>query len=525
MIKRALLSVSDKSGLAAFAKALSELGVELISTGGTAELLRREGLEATDISDVTGFPECLDGRVKTLDPHVHGGILARRDLPEHMDFIESLGIAPIDLIVVNLYPFKATIMQPDKSYAECVEQIDIGGPTMLRSGAKNHAAVTVVVDAADYEQVLAEIKTSGDTSLLTRKKLAQKVFAHTAAYDALVSDYLSAQLGQLDEVTAAEKEALRFPEKLTLSFEKVQSLRYGENGHQQASFYRDALPKTAAISEALQLQGKELSYNNISDTSAAMEALQGFSDPTVVCVKHANPCGVASAADIDSAWDLAYAADPVSVFGGIVALNREVTETAATKMAEIFLEVIIAPSYSEAAKAVFARKKNLRLLELSELNKAYPAGLLAYKAVYGGLLVQDADLDVYAEDEIKIVTKAQPTSAQLEDAYFGMQVVKMVKSNGIALVKNRQTIGIGPGQVNRVGAVEIAGKMAGEKAVGALLASDAFFPFDDCVRLAHEFGIRCIVQPGGSVRDQDSIAACDELGIAMIFTGKRHFRH
>lgn len=525
MIKRALLSVSDKSGLADFAKALSELGVQLISTGGTADLLRREGLAAIDVSDVTGFPECLDGRVKTLDPHVHGGILARRDLPAHMDFIASLGIEPIDLIVVNLYPFKATIMQPDKSYAECVEQIDIGGPTMLRSGAKNHAAVTVVVDASDYEQVLEEIKAGGDTTALTRKKLAQKVFAHTAAYDALVSDYLAGQLARLDEVSDAEKEALRFPETLTLSFEKAQSLRYGENGHQQAAFYRDALPKTGAISEARQLQGKELSYNNISDTAAAMEALQGFSDPTVVCVKHANPCGVASAPDIDTSWDLAYAADPVSVFGGIVALNREVSEDVATKMAEIFLEVIIAPSYSAAAKSVLARKKNLRLLELPELNKAYPAGLLAYKAVYGGMLLQDADLDVYAEDEVKVVTKAQPSASQLQDAYFGMQVVKMVKSNGIAFVKNHQTIGIGPGQVNRIGAVEIAGKMAGEKAQGALLASDAFFPFDDCVRLAHDLGITCIVQPGGSLRDQDSIDACDELGMAMVFTGKRHFRH
>lgn len=525
MIKRALLSVSDKSGLADFAKALSALGVELISTGGTAELLRSEGLHVIDISDVTGFPECLDGRVKTLDPHVHGGILARRDLHEHMDFIASMDIKPIDLIVVNLYPFKETIMQADKTYAQCVEQIDIGGPTMIRSGAKNHAAVTVVVDAADYETVLAEIKASGDTSLLTRKKLAQKVFAHTAAYDALVSEYMAEQLAALDELDLEQKEALRFPEKLSLTYEKVQSLRYGENGHQKASFYRESLPKSGAISEATQIQGKELSYNNISDTAAAMEALQGFTDPTVVCVKHANPCGVASAETIDTAWDLAYEADPVSVFGGIVALNREVTAASAEKMAEIFLEVIIAPSFSDEAISVFAKKKNLRLLALPELANDYPTGLLAYKAVFGGLLVQEADVDVYDEADVQIVTQAQPTPAQLQDAYFGMQVVKMVKSNGIAMVKNRQTIGIGPGQVNRVGAVEIAGKMAGEKAKGAVLASDAFFPFDDCVRLAHDFGITCIVQPGGSLRDKESIAACDELGIAMIFTGKRHFRH
>lgn len=525
MIKRALLSVSDKQGLAAFATALSELGIELVSTGGTAELLRKEGLKVMDISEVTGFPECLDGRVKTLDPHVHGGILARRDLPEHMNFIAEMGIVPIDLIVVNLYPFKATIMQPNKTYAECVEQIDIGGPTMIRSGAKNHASVTVVVDAADYEQVLAEIKAEGDTTLLTRRKLAQKVFAHTAAYDALVSDYLSTQLLQDEDVTAEEKADLRYPKSLTLSYEKVQNLRYGENAHQDAAFYRDSLPMPAAISEARQLQGKELSYNNISDTSAAMEALQGFTEPTVVCVKHANPCGVASAADIDQAWDRAYEADPVSVFGGIVALNREVTAASAAKMAEIFLEVIVAPAYSEEALAIFAKKKNLRLLLLPDVSAAYPDQLQSYKAVYGGMLVQAADLDVYDEADVQVVTKAQPTEAQLRDAYFGMKVVKMVKSNGIAMVKDLQTVGIGPGQVNRVGAVEIAAKMAGEKAKGALLASDAFFPFDDCVRLAHEYGITCIVQPGGSLRDKDSIAACDELGIAMIFTGKRHFRH
>lgn len=524
MIKRALLSVSDKSGLSEFAKGLSACGVKLISTGGTAELLRRAGLAVTDIAEVTGFPECLDGRVKTLDPHVHGGILARRDRPEHMRFIAEMGIESIDLIVVNLYPFRSTVLTPGKTYADCIEQIDIGGPTMIRSGAKNHASVSVVVDSADYPAVLAEIQAQGDTSLATRRRLAQKVFSHTAAYDSLVADYLARQIAAECD-SEALRDALRFPEQLTLSYEKIQELRYGENGHQKAAFYRDSLPRRGALSEAEQLQGKALSYNNIADTAAAVEALQGFRDATVVCVKHANPCGAASAADVETAWRRAYEADPVSVFGGIVALNRTLTESVAAGMAEIFLEVIVAPDFEAGALAVLAKKKNLRLLRLPDLAADYPEDLLSCKSVYGGLLVQEADGGAQEPDAYKVVTKAQPSPEQWRDAVFGMQLVKMVKSNGVAMVKDRQSVGIGPGQVNRVGAVEIAGRMAGEKARGAVLASDAFFPFDDCVRLAQRFGISCIVQPGGSLRDQDSIDACDELGIAMIFTGKRHFRH
>lgn len=515
MIKRAMISVSEKKGVADFCRFLSEKGVEILSTGGTAKHLTEEGIPCREVEEITGFPECLDGRVKTLHPHVHGGILAIRSNPDHMNRIAKLGIHTIDLIIVNLYPFKETVQKPGVGFEECIENIDIGGPSMLRAAAKNHRDVTVITDPEDYKEVKKQLETSGDTTLETRVRLAGKVFSHTAAYDALIAEYFRSR----------EKEE-SIPESLTLTFDKVSELRYGENAHQKAVFYKNAIPLSGTLSEAVQKNGKELSYNNIADTDAAIACLKEFpGEPTMVAVKHANPCGVAAGKDIQEAWDRTYEADPVSIFGGIVAANREIDKATAEKMAKIFLEVIVAPSYTQEALEILLKKKNLRVLELSGVGEPCDPQMKALKFVAGGLLLQDNDTLLYNPEQMKVVTKTPLDASYKDDVAFGMKVVKFVKSNGIAVVKDKQTLGIGPGQVNRIGAANIAFSMAGAKCKGAVMASDAFFPFRDCVEDAKKAGIKVIVQPGGSVRDQESIDACDEYGIAMVFTGTRHFRH
>jgi phosphoribosylaminoimidazolecarboxamide formyltransferase/IMP cyclohydrolase len=514
MIKRAVISVSDKTGIADFCRKLVEQKIEIISTGGTAKLLKMEGIPCKEIAEVTGFPECLDGRVKTLHPRVFGGVLAIRSNEEHMKRITELGIDTIDLIVVNLYPFKQTIMKPKVEFEECVENIDIGGPSMLRAAAKNHQDVTVVTDPADYELVLRQIGATGDTSYQTRFYLARKVFEHTAAYDALIAQYF---LSKTPESV--------MPNSLTMTFDKVADLRYGENPHQGATFYKNAIPVPGSLSEAVQKNGKELSYNNIADTDATISCLKEFSEPTVVAVKHANPCGVGSAETIYEAWKKAYEADTVSIYGGIVAANREIDAKTAEEMSKVFLEVIVAPSYTKEALDILCAKKNLRILELPNISAPIPEEEYNYKRVIGGLLIQDHDRNVYEDKDLKVVTSTEPDPSLRDDMEFAMKVVKHVKSNAIVVVKNKQTLGVGPGQTNRVGAAQIAFSFAGEKAKGAVMGSDAFFPFRDCVDVAHQAGVSAIVQPGGSVRDQESIDACNEFGIAMIFTGSRHFRH
>lgn len=514
MIRRAIISVSDKEGIADFARKLIALNVEILSTGGTARLLEKEGIPCKEVSEITGFPECLDGRVKTLHPLLHGGILAIRGNEEHMKRIEELGIGLIDMIVVNLYPFKATVMKPGVSFEECVENIDIGGPSMLRAAAKNHHDVTVITDPSDYEIVLSEIEANGDTTYETRFRLAKRVFEHTAAYDALIADYFFKKSGDNS-----------LPSPYTVTFDRVSDMRYGENPHQKATFFQNALPVKGSLSEAEQINGKELSYNNIADTDATIGCLKEFTEPTVVAVKHANPCGVGSGRSIFEAWKKAYEADKVSIFGGIVAANREIDAQTAEEMSKIFLEVIIAPSYSPEAREILCAKKNLRVLILPDISTPIPADELNYKRVIGGLLVQEHDRSVISAEGSKVVTKAQPDEALMADMEFAMKVVKHTKSNGIVVVKDLQTLGVGPGQTNRVGAAKIALDFAGEKAKGAVMGSDAFFPFRDVVDAAHEAGITTIVQPGGSMRDQESIDACDEYGIAMVFTGERHFKH
>ncbi len=509
---RALISVSDKTGVIDFAKDLEALGVTIISTGGTAKAIADSGVKVVGISDVTGFPECLDGRVKTLHPAVHGGILAMREKPEHMQQIKDLGIETIDIVAINLYPFKQTILKPGVTLPEAIENIDIGGPTMLRSAAKNHKDVVVVCDPADYAAVIDELKKNGTVSYETKYRLALKVFQHTAAYDALISDYLRTQAGY------------DLPDNLTLTYEKAQDLRYGENPHQKAWYYKEIRSAAGDLVNAKQLHGKELSFNNINDTNAAIEALREFDEPAVVAVKHANPCGIGIAVNLFDAYKKAYDADPVSIFGGIVATNQKVDAKTAEELAKIFLEIIIAPSFDADAFEILSQKKNIRLMELPEISKKNPAAL-DMKKTAGGLLVQEKDNALFDEADLKVVTKKAPTDEEMKDMIFGMKAVKHIKSNGIVLARNGKTIGMGPGQVNRVGALEIAIRQACEPTQGTVLASDAFFPFDDCVTMAAEAGVTAIIQPGGSVRDEDSIKKCDELGIAMVFTGMRHFRH
>jgi len=516
---RALISVSDKTGIIEFARELAALGVEIISTGGTYAKLKEASIPAIEISELTGFPECLDGRVKTLHPKVHAGILAMRSNPDHMKQLADLNISTIDLVVVNLYPFKATILKENVTRQEAIENIDIGGPTMLRSAAKNYQDVAVVVDPSDYERVLGELKENGSVSLDTKFYLMQKVFMHTSSYDTMIADYIRKERG--------DKE---FPQTLTLTYEKVQDMRYGENPHQKAAFYREIGKSKGTLADAIQLHGKELSFNNINDTNGALELLKEFSEPTVVACKHGNPCGVGSADNIYDAWKKAYEADKTSIFGGIVVLNRELTLAIAQEMKDIFLEVIVAPSYEKEALEVLTAKKNIRMLELKDIEVPQKEDAYDMKKVNGGLIIQTIDNRLLNEEELKVVTDRAPTKKEMEDLLFAWRVVKYVKSNGIALAKDKQSIGIGPGQVNRIWAtkqsIEHAIELIGEDATkGAVLASDAFFPFDDCVEAAHQAGITAIIQPGGAVRDADSIKKCNEYGIAMVFTGMRHFRH
>ena len=513
MKKRALISVSDKTGLVAFAKGIVASGLEIISTGGTKKALDEAGVPSLAIEEVTGFPEMIDGRVKTLHPKIHGGLLGRRDLDSHMAAMRSHGITEIDLVVVNLYPFKETIEKPDVTEAEAIENIDIGGPSMLRSGAKNFASVAVVVDPADYELVLTELQ-AGGTTLGTRKYLAAKVFRHTAAYDALIAGYLTNVVGDSQ------------PEKMTLTYELKQSLRYGENSHQQAAFYQDALPVSYSIAQAKQLHGKELSYNNIKDADAALRIAREFEAPTVVALKHMNPCGIGTGDTIEAAYDFAYAADPVSIFGGILVANRTIDLATAEKMHQLFLEIIIAPDFTEEAFAVLSKKKNLRLMTLDFSQKDQSTNNETV-SVLGGLLVQEQDVVKEDPANWQVVTKRQPTKAELAAMAFAWKAVKHVKSNAIVLANEHQTVGIGAGQMNRVGSVKIAIDQAeaAEMMDGAVLASDAFFPMADSVEYAAAHGIKAIVQPGGSIKDQLSIEAADAAGIAMVFTDLRHFRH
>ena len=515
-IRRALISVSDKTGVVEFASALAKAGVEIISTGGTKSLLEKSGVPVIGISEVTGFPEILDGRVKTLHPAVHSGLLAIRDSEDHQQQMKELGLDYIDLVVVNLYPFAATIRKPNVSYEEAIENIDIGGPTMLRSAAKNHAFVTVVVDAADYGEVLEQIQANGDTTLEMRKRLAAKVFRHTAAYDALISDYLSKLNGEL------------FPETYTVTYEKVQELRYGENPHQKAAFYRKPLAVLGNITTAEQLHGKELSYNNINDANAALQIVKEFSEPAVVAVKHMNPCGVGIGSTIEEAYRKAYEADPTSIFGGIVAANREIDGATAQLLHEIFLEIVLAPSFSPEALEILTKKKNIRLLRLGDAFASADHAAASYHnitSVEGGMLVQDNDALQLDPSTLKVVTERAPSDEELKQLLFGWKVVKHVKSNAIVLAKDNMTIGVGAGQMNRVGAARIAIEQAGEKAKGSVLASDAFFPMGDTVELTAQAGITAIIQPGGSIKDEESIAAANKYGIAMVFTGVRHFKH
>ena len=464
-----------------------------------------------DISEVTRFPECFDGRVKTLHPNVEGGILAVRDNDKHKQQMEELGIEPIDMVVCNLYPFKQTVLKEGVSHEEIIENIDIGGPTMIRAAAKNYPFVTVITDPEDYERVIGEIRKEGDTSLATKELLAAKVFVHTAHYDALIANYFSNRVG------------MHSPKTLTLTYEKKQDLRYGENPHQKAAFYTQIRETEGTLTGATQLQGKELSYNNIGDTDGALEALKEFGEPTVVAAKHANPCGVGSAETLAEAFKKAYDADPVSIYGGIVAVNREVDKATAELMAPIFLEVVVAPSFSEEALEVLRKKKNLRLLRLPHIEKHDYTAPKA-KTVLGGLLIQDMDLQLL-DGEMKTVTERKPMEKEMEDLLFAWKVVKHTKSNAIVLAKDKCTTGVGPGQVSRIWALENAIRQGGERIPGSVLASDAFFPFPDCVEAAHEAGVTAIIQPGGSIRDEESIAAANKYGIAMIFTGIRHFKH
>ena len=509
--KRALISVSDKNGITEFAKELVSLGYELISTGGTKKALQEQGIPVLSVSDVTGFPEILEGRVKTLNPFIHGGLLAKQDDVSHQQQLDEHGIQAIQLVCVNLYPFQQTIAKPDVTVADAIENIDIGGPTMLRASAKNHQYVTVVVDPTDYQTVIDELKADGATTFETRRKLAAKVFRHTAAYDALIAEYMT---------NLSEEEN---PETLTVTYELKQTLRYGENPHQKAAFYKKPLGSTFSIANAVQLHGKELSYNNINDADAALQIVKEFSEPAAVAVKHMNPCGVGTGETGFEAFTKAFEADPVSIFGGIIAFNREVDAETAAKLHEIFLEIIIAPSFSEEALTILTAKKNLRLLTIPFNDAKKPEFKMT--TIEGGLLVQEQDRYTLEDATVTIATKRQPTDAEWAALKLGWKVVKHVKSNAIVVTSEDMTIGIGAGQMNRVGAAEIALKQAGSKAEGAALASDAFFPMDDTVEAAAKAGITAIIQPGGSIRDTDSIKKADEYGIAMVFTGVRHFKH
>jgi phosphoribosylaminoimidazolecarboxamide formyltransferase/IMP cyclohydrolase len=519
-VRRALLSVSDKTGLVEFGRFLAAQGAEILSTGGTARALREAGVPVKDVSEHTGFPEILDGRVKTLVPQVHGGLLGRRDLPEHRAQMQAYGIAPIDLVAVNLYPFEATVAQ-GAGFEDCIENIDIGGPAMIRSAAKNHAHVAVLTEPAQFDAVRAEIEALGGTTLALRRRLAAAAYARTAAYDAAIAAWFARQEGEA------------FPPRLVLAGALRQTLRYGENPHQRAAFYTDGTDRPG-IATAVQVQGKELSYNNLNDTDAAFECVAEFDRPAIVIVKHANPCGVAVADDLAAAWDLALRCDPVSAFGGIVAANRPLDAAAAERIAAIFTEVVVAPDADEAARAVFARRKNLRLLLTGGLPDPAAPGI-AVRSVAGGFLAQSRDAGRVTEADLKVVTKRAPTAAEMADLLFAFRVCKHVKSNAIVYARGGATVGIGAGQMSRVDSARIAAWKAEEAAKaaglaepltrGSVVASDAFFPFADGLLAAAAAGATAVIQPGGSIRDAEVIEAADKAGLAMVFTGMRHFRH
>ncbi len=511
MIKRALISVSDKTGIVELAQELTAMNIEIISTGGTHALLSEKGINVTGISEVTGFEECLDGRVKTLHPAVHGGLLAQRDNPSHMEQLKKLQIQPIDMVVVNLYPFKNTILKKEVTFEEAIENIDIGGPTMLRSAAKNFKDVVVIIDPVDYAVVLNEMKDTGEVTYETRLYLAGKVFRATSYYDTLIADYFK-----------SIRKDDSFDEILTFAYDKAEEMRYGENPHQKATFYKQIKDTEGTLAEAEQLWGKELSYNNINDANGAIEILKDFNgEPTAVAVKHTNPCGIASATTLFDAYVNAYNADPQSIYGGIIAVNSPVDAATAQKMGKIFLEVIIAPDYSNEALEILKAKKNIRLLRITGLEKNHYGR--ETKKVLGGLLVQDRDELLY--EKLQTVTKRQPTKEETENLLFALKAVKNTKSNAISIVKNKTLIGSGPGQTSRIWALENAIRQSTTEVNGSVMASDAFFPYDDCVKAAAAAGITAIIQPGGGVRDEDSIKLCDEYNIAMIFTGMRHFKH
>jgi len=510
-MRRALISVYDKTGIVEFAKKLVSLGWEIISTGGTSNKLSEEGIEVIDVSDITDFPECFDGRVKTLHPRIHGGLLALRDNEEHLKTMNELNIDTIDMVVCNLYPFKQTILKEGATHEEIIENIDIGGPSMLRAAAKNYKFVSVIADPSDYSIVLNELDEKGEVLEETREYLVAKVFQHTSSYDALISEYFN------------KKANIELPETITMTYEKKQNLRYGENPHQKAAFYTEIKGIGGTLSDSIQLHGKELSYNNIGDTNGALEILKEFEEPTVVAVKHGNPCGVGSADTIEKAFIKAYEADKVSIFGGILVANREIDEKTAKLINEIFIEVVVAPSYTEQAVEILGSKKNIRVLKLKDIMKNdYKS--YDMKKVLGGILVQERDTKLL-DDELKIVTKRKPTESEVKDLLFAWKVVKNTKSNAIVLAKNGGTVAVGPGQVSRIWALENAIKQGDKKVRGSVMASDAFFPFSDCVEAAAKAGVTAIIQPGGSVRDEESIGAADKYGIAMIFTGIRHFKH
>ncbi|MEY8415032.1 bifunctional phosphoribosylaminoimidazolecarboxamide formyltransferase/IMP cyclohydrolase [Tissierella praeacuta] len=510
-MKRALISVFHKEGIVEFASELKKLGWEIISTGGTYKILKESGIEVIEVNNVTNFPEILDGRVKTLNPYIHGGLLYRRDNENHIKTIEDMKIDPIDMVVNNLYPFEETIKKPNVTHEETIENIDIGGPSMIRAAAKNYKDVTVIIDPSDYEQVLNELKSEGKTTFRTRQYLARKVFNYTAYYDTLISNYFN----EIEEVI--------FPEKLTLAYKSKEELRYGENPHQKAAFYKEVGKKEGTLAGAIQLHGKELSFNNINDANGCIEALKEFDEPTVVAVKHANPCGIGSGKDILEAYKKAYECDKVSIFGGIIAANREIDEKVAEKINEIFIEIVMAPSFTEKALEILTQKKNIRIMQIDNIiDRKYKE--LDIKKVLGGLLVQDKDR-ILLNEEIKIVTKNQPTEKQMEDLLFAWKAAKSVKSNGVVIAKDKATIGIGLGEVNRVWAVQNAIERAGEKVKGAVLASDGFFPFKDSIELLSSAGVAAIIQPGGSLKDSEVIEEADRNSISMIITGIRHFKH
>jgi phosphoribosylaminoimidazolecarboxamide formyltransferase/IMP cyclohydrolase len=517
-ITRALLSVSDKTGIVAFAADLRQLGVEILSTGGTAQLLSKNNIQVTEVSDYTGFPEMMAGRLKTLHPKIHGGILARRGVDDKV--MAKNGIQAIDLVVVNLYPFQKTIDDPDCTLEQAIENIDIGGPTMLRAAAKNNQDVAVVVNPEDYPKILFELIThNGGLTQETRFNLALRSFEHTASYDTVIATYLS-NIQNTDG----------FPRTLNLQFQHRQSLRYGENPHQTAAFYQESTPAQGTISTAEQIQGKALSYNNIADADAALECVKSFGHQLATCVivKHANPCGVAQAASLFEAYDLAYSTDPTSAFGGVIAFNQELDEKTADEILKRqFVEVVVVPSMTEGAKTLFALKKNIRILMTGEWDQ-YPPKSLDFKRVAGGLLVQDQDIGRIRAEDLEVVSDRSPSQAELDDLLFAWKVSKFVKSNAIVYCKNRRTIGVGAGQMSRVYSAKIAGIKAKDEALtvkGSVMASDAFFPFRDGIDAAAEAGITAVIQPGGSVRDNEVIAAANEHNIAMVFTGMRHFRH